>query len=96
MCLSAVFRDVVPNASESSLCFNFLPFGEVRPVSDSLRDYWVLNISCSLQSQLAVLREVTVKESQNKVMPNKPRTTRACYVVGLIYLFKVLSYNNFI
>lgn len=37
LCLSAMFRDVVQNASESSLCFNFLPFGEVRPVSDSLR-----------------------------------------------------------
>lgn len=59
-------------------------------------DYWALNMSCSLQSQLAGLREVTVKESQNMVMPNKPRTTRACSVVGLIYLFKVLSYNYFI
>lgn len=51
------------NASESSLCFNFLPFGEVRPVSDSLRllgtEHELFSAESAGRSQ-----EVTVKESQ--------------------------------
>lgn len=94
--VSAMFWDMVQNASDSSSCFHFLHFGELRPMRDSLRDCWALNVSCSSQSQLVDPREVTVTESQNMVMPNTPITTRTCYVLGIIYLFKVLSYNHFI
>ena len=96
--LSAMFRDVVQNASESSLCFNFLPFGEVRPVSDSLRDYCALNISCSPQSQLAGLREVSQREPKhgNAKQTKNHQGLLCCRTDLLIYLFKVLSYDNFI
>lgn len=39
-------------------------------MSDSFGDCWAPNRSCSLQGQLADHRKVTVKESQNMVMPN--------------------------